>query len=311
MAEFNATERPAAVRGLRSLNIGVVDLDRTVRFFTQIWGLSTVSTADGVAYLRASGPDHYVIALHSRLRTEVLRIDLRAASTDEIGEMHARLANRGAAGLTAPAELQECGGGYGFSVCDPEGRRLLILADDESHADVADAIDKPRKLSHVVVNTAAAGAIEEFYVGALGFRLVDRTRRMSFLNCNSDHHSIAVVPAERNTLNHVAFEMPSFDAVMRGIGRLRDAGFDIGWGAGRHGPGNNIFAYFAGVERLPLEYTAEVQQIDETYRVGSPEDWKPVPGRMDQWGATSAPTQALVEAEHTIEFSSDLLQETG
>jgi catechol 2,3-dioxygenase-like lactoylglutathione lyase family enzyme len=306
MAELNAAERPAAVRGLRSLHIGVVDLDRTVRFFTQIWGLSTVGIADGVAYLRASGPDRYVIALYKRPRTEVLRIDLRAASADEIGEIHARLANRGTAGLTSPAALQECGGGYGFSVCDPDGRHLLILADDESHAD---AIDKPRKLSHVVLNTAAARAVEEFYVGTLGFRLVDRTRRMSFLNCNSDHHSIAVVPAERNTLNHVAFEMPSFDAVMRGIGRLRDAGFAIGWGVGRHGPGNNIFAYFAGIERLPLEYTAEVQQIDETYRVGSPEDWKPVPGRMDQWGATSAPTQALVEAEHTIEFSSELLQE--
>ena len=177
-------------------------------------------------------------------------------------------------------------------MCDPDGRRLLILADDETHADVADAIDRPRKLSHVVLNTAAPAVVEEFYVGALGFRLVDRTRRMSFLNCNTDHHSIAVVPSERNTLNHMAFEMPSFDAVMRGIGRLRDGGFDIGWGVGRHGPGNNIFAYFAGIERLPLEYTAEVQQIDDTYRMGSPEDWKPVPGRMDQWGATSAPSPA-------------------
>jgi catechol 2,3-dioxygenase len=130
---------------------------------------------------------------------------------------------------------------------------------------------------------------------------------MSFINCNADHHSIAIVQSESNTLNHVAFEMPGFDAVMRGIGRLRDAGFEIGWGVGRHGPGNNIFAYFAGIERFPLEYTAEVQQIDDSYRVGSPEDWKPIPGRMDQWGATSPPSPVMVEAEHSIGFSSESL----
>jgi len=182
------------------------------------------------------------------------------------------------------------------------------VAGDETHADVVETIDKPRKLSHVVLNTPDPATIEAFYVEGLGFRLVDRTNRMSFINCNADHHSIAIVPAKNNTLNHVAFEMPSFDAVMRGIGRLRDADFNIGWGVGRHGPGNNIFAYFAGIERLPLEYTAEVQQIQESYRVGSPQDWKPVPGRMDQWGATPPPSPDMIEAEHSIGFSSASLR---
>jgi catechol 2,3-dioxygenase len=299
------TERPAAVSGLRSLHIGVVDFERALGFFTRVWGLSTVTEANALAHLRASGPDHHVVALHNRPKTEVLRIDLRAPGPADIDAIHARLAGRGADGLTNPTALAERGGGYGFSVRDPDGRLLLIVTGDERHADTAETIDRPRKLSHVVLNTSDPANLEAFYVDGLGFRLVDRTNRMSFINCNTDHHSIAIVPSQQNTLNHVAFEMPSFDAVMRGIGRLRDAGFEIGWGVGRHGPGNNIFAYFAGVENLPLEYTAEVRQIDESYRVGSPADWKPVPGRMDQWGAASPPSPALVEAEHSIGFAAE------
>ena len=141
----------------------------------------------------------------------------------------------------------------------------------------------------------------------LGARIVDRTRRIHFINVNNDHHSIALVPSKIRSLHHIAFEMPSFDALMRGVGRLRERGTNIGWGVGRHGPGNNIFAYYVGPENIPLEYTTEVAQVDETYRVGTPDDWKPIPGRMDQWGATPPPSPDMVKAEQSVEFSSGLL----
>jgi len=308
MNKLSRAERPASVCGLRSLHIGVVDFDRALGFFTGVWGLSAATKETGLAYLRASGPDHYVVALHKRAKTEVLRIDLRAPGPADVDAIHKRLAGRGADGLTSPATVREQGDGYGFSVRDPDGRLLLVVAGDQTHADALETIERPRKLSHVVLNTTEPAILEEFYVNGLGFRVVDRTSRMSFINCNTDHHSVAIVPSQHNTLNHIAFEMPSFDAVMRGIGRLRDAGFEIGWGVGRHGPGNNIFAYFAGIEGLPLEYTAEVQQIDQSYRVGSPADWKPTPGRMDQWGAAAPPSPTLIEAERSIGFSSESLR---
>jgi catechol 2,3-dioxygenase len=88
----------------------------------------------------------------------------------------------------------------------------------------------------------------------------------------------------------MAFELPDIDSVMRGAGRMRDAGYPIEWGVGRHGAGNNVFAYFAGPEEVPLEYTAEVLQIDETYTPHGPEYWRFPPGRMDQWGVTAPHT---------------------
>lgn len=37
---------------------------------------------------------------------------------------------------------------------------------------------------------------------------------------------------------------------------------------------------------------------------GAPDDWKPVPGRMDLWGAAPLPSPDMVKAEQSVEFSS-------
>lgn len=303
MTSLRAPRSLSLICGVRSVHFGVTNLESALDFFKQGWGLTPLDGAEGFVHLRGTGPDAYVVALQQRAQTEVLRVDLRATDKAAVDALHARLAEAGARDLSSPGMIADYGGGYGFTVRDPEGRLLGIVAEDHRHADTQDAIDRPRKISHVVMNTSDAPTVEAFYTQTLGFRLVDRSRRITFLNCNSDHHSVALVPGNHTALHHIAFEVPSFDALMRGVGRLREYGTDIAWGVGRHGPGNNIFSYFVGPELLPLEYTTEVQQIDETYRVGSPDDWKPLPGRMDQWGATSAPSPAMGKAEQSVRFS--------
>lgn len=201
-------------------------------------------------------------------------------------EFHAAL--RGAApDLEDPRPLDRPGGGYGFGFTDPEGRNYAIVSDVQDHPRARDEIDRPRKIAHVNINAANVAATCAFFVDLLGFRLIDRTPALSFLHCdNSDHNSMVVCGASKATLNHVAFELPDLDFVMRGAGRMRDAGYPIEWGVGRHGAGNNVFAYFAGPEKFPLEYTAEVLQIDDTYVPRGPEHWRFPPGHTDQWGIT-------------------------
>jgi catechol 2,3-dioxygenase len=107
------------------------------------------------------------------------------------------------------------------------------------------------------------------------------------------------------TLNHLAFEMPDLDAVMRGAGRMRDHGHEIEWGPGRHGPGNNVFCYFLGPEEFPIEYTAEMQQIDSRHRPGTPADWTWPPGRLDHWGISAAPSARIEAAGLNVGFTDD------
>jgi len=48
---------------------------------------------------------------------------------------------------------------------------------------------------------------------------------------------------------------------MRGMGRMKDNGLPDRVGPGRHGPGDNVFAYFCGPDEVRLEYAAEILQI--------------------------------------------------
>jgi catechol 2,3-dioxygenase len=126
------------------------------------------------------------------------------------------------------------------------------------------------------------------------------------MNCDTDHHTIALGDADNDALNHVAFLMPTLDAVMRGGGRMKDAGHPSEWGPGRHGPGDNAFNYFIDPFGIVIEYTAEIEQIDDSYRPGGPSDWTWPPGRVDQWGVSAPPSSRLKEAQRAVRFAPSL-----
>ena len=149
----------------------------------------------------------------------------------------------------------------------PTGAISLSSAAACDHADAHDQPDRPRKIVHANLNMRDHDASLAFFTKTLGFRVVDENAPLTFLHCaNADHCSIVLAKTDLPTLNHIAFDVPDLDSVMRGMGRMKDNGYPIEWGPGRHGPGNNVFAYFCGPDEVPLEYAAEVQQIDDSYQ---------------------------------------------
>ena len=250
---------------LQSVELRVADVEKTSLFFQNVWGLTP---ADGGARLRGTASLPYVIGLEQG--TPCIRSITFCGSRGEIG---AEREVKGPEGET-----------YRFVYESP----LAPLATDK---------DRPIELSHVVLNSKDAAAAERFAIEQLGFKLSDRTRHMHFVRCNSVHHCIAYARASVSSLNHIAFEMQSIDSVMRGIGRMRDAGFAPVWGPGRHGPGNNVFGYFIGPHGGVIEYTAEVQRVGDDYKVGKPEDWGWPPGRTDQWGVSNRDNERIAAAE--------------
>ena len=97
---------------------------------------------------------------------------------------------------------------------------------------------------------------------------------MTFLGCGPDHHSLAFTTFGGNAINHVAFEVPTIEGMVRGVERVERSGYPMQWGIGRHGPGDNIFAYFLDERDFAIEYTAEMQQVDDATYVGkTPEEW--------------------------------------
>lgn len=294
---------PVSVAGqLRSIAIGVTDLAAAEQFYVSTWGLAPAARSTDAVYLRGSGVHHHILALHRSGQPDVRRVDFSVAQRADLDLIAARVREHGGSVLADPHANGEADGGSAVDVLDPQGRRLRFIHGAATHAE-RPAADAPSRITHAVFNSADVAAAQAFYERALGFTLSDRTRIMAFMRCGGDHHSIALADADANTLNHIAFVMQDLDAVMRGAGRMSDAGYPIEWGVGRHGPGNNVFSYFVGPDDFVIEYTAEVLQVDDSYRAGRPEDWTWPPGRFDQWGVSRPPSERIRQAQKKIRFS--------
>lgn len=293
------------IQGLRSVALYVPDLARAEAFYTQTWHLEVAHRGDNVLYLRGSGSDAYLLALHQGGEVpQVRQVTLRARSPEALEAVRANVLQAGGTILAEPHELtRDPAGGTGLKFRDPHGRTFQVVHGDAQRPETAPVKDRPIRLTHVVLNSHAVDETQAFLQQVLGFRLSDRTGIMAFMNCDRDHHTIAIGISDNDALNHIAFLMPDFESVMRGGGRMRDAGFPIQWGPGRHGPGNNLFNYFIDPFGIVIEYTAEVEQVDESYEAHGPDYWKWPPGRVDQWGISPPPAAVLKEAQRRVFFA--------
>ena len=225
------------------------------------------------------------------------RIDLiafGAASASDVDTLAGKLGAAGVQLVSEPAELQTPGGGYGFRFFDNEGRTVEVSSDVaiRDHRKIEEGESIPVRLSHVVINSADPEATRAFYEKHLAFTLSDTLMHphmgdmMWFMRINSWHHSLAIARGPHPSLHHASFEMRGIDEYMRGTGRLLRAGVEKIWGPGRHMAGNNTFSYFLDPHGNTVEYTTELEQIDE-------DAWHPhlydftQPEVADQWGTAN------------------------
>ena len=285
------------VTGLRSVELGVTDLLQSAAFYSRVWGLKPVLTNGDTVHLRGNGAEHHALTLRERPTASLLGVHFAAMNRVAVDALAARAKAQGVA-LSAPTDLPtSAGGGYGFQFRTPEGHALNISADVACHRDVHSDSSMPDKLSHVVLNSANIDQQTSFFIDTLGFRLSDKTDLMDFVRCSADHHSIAMARGSGPTLNHCAFEMAGIDGLMRGAGRMRQHGFNVEWGIGRHGPGDNVFGYFVEPNGFVMEYTAEVHQIDEaTYQAQDPDYWRTFPMGSCRWGMAGTPSNRFKAA---------------
>jgi catechol 2,3-dioxygenase-like lactoylglutathione lyase family enzyme len=288
----------ARVTGLRGIELGVTDLHQSAGFYSHVWGLEPVVSENDTIHLRANGGEHHIVTLRERPTSGMLGVHFAANDKAAVNELHAKATAFGAAVLGAPADLpRSAGGGYGFGFRTPEGHVLNISSDVAQHPNAVNDRSKPTKLSHVVLNSARIEEQTKFFTDLLGFRLSDSTDMMDFIRCCADHHSVAFARGSGPSLNHMAYEVSNIDGLMRGAGRVRSNGFNIEWGVGRHGPGDNVFTYFVEPNGFVVEYTAEVEQVDEaTYVAKDANYWREFPMRPCRWGMGGHPSNRLKAA---------------
>ena len=280
---------------LRHVDLAVPDYDRQLGFYTGTWGLSPQTTDDGIAFLAAEGsPEQYSVRLRRAAEKRLDLIAFGAASDADVDALAERLGRAGVTLVQEPDKLRTPGGGYGFRFFDVDGRTVEVSCDVEvrRHRRVEAGESIPVKLSHVVINSPNPEATVAFYQRHLGFALSDTLHSphmgevMWFLRTNRYHHSLAVARGPHTSLHHASFELRGIDEYMRGTGRLLRAGVEKVWGPGRHMAGNNTFSYFLDPHGNTVEYTTELEELDE-------DTWHPHlydfsdPMVTDQWGTAN------------------------
>lgn len=280
---------------LRHVDLAVPDYDKQLEFYTNMWGLKPETTDDGLAFLAAAGsPEQYSVRLRKAEEKRLDLISFGAATAADVDAMAQRLGTAGVQLIAEPDTLQTPGGGYGFRFFDVDGRTVEVSSDVEvrQHRKVEEGESVPVKLSHVVINSPNPEATVAFYEEHLSFALSDTLMSphmgevMWFMRTNTYHHSLAIARGPHVSLHHASFEMRGIDEYMRGTGRLLRAGVEKVWGPGRHMAGNNTFSYFLDPHGNTIEYTTELEQLDE-------DTWHPHlydfsdPMVTDQWGTAN------------------------
>ena len=290
---------PAADRlitHVRHVDLAVPDYARQLEFYRTTWGLKPVEQDRGITFLAAEGsPEQYVVRLRQAEQKRMELLAFGVADVADVDTLAERLGRAGVPLIDDPDKLQTPGGGYGFRFFDIDGRTVEISADVATrvHRRIEEKESIPVRLSHVVINSPRPEATVAFYERHLGFRLSDTLMSphmgevMWFLRCNNFHHSIAIARGPHVALHHASFELRGLDEYMRGTGRVIRAGAEKVWGPGRHMAGNNTFTYFLDPNGNTIEYTTELELVDE-------DTWHPSlydfsnPEVSDQWGTANA-----------------------
>jgi catechol 2,3-dioxygenase-like lactoylglutathione lyase family enzyme len=159
--------------------------------------------------------------------------------------------------LTLPAEAINAPGAV------PQRAPNVVAVDDGLPA-------LPRTLSHVVYFVPDAAKAEAFYL-RLGFRCTDRFTGVGpFLQPAgmADHHALFLIqtPPFMKGCEHFTFHLGGPTELMHAGTRFVNLGYESFWGPGRHRFGSNWFWYFNSPLGCHVEYDADMDLHDETWR---------------------------------------------
>ncbi len=158
----------------------------------------------------------------------------------------------------------------GFSVQDPDGNMMCFGVErlyDNSPTGISG------RLQHVVVTTPNLERLMHYYGQVLGFLASDQVVSNDgdvtavFYRSDIEHHSFAAFKAAEKSFDHCAYETPSWNHIRDWADYLASLDIPIWWGPGRHGAGNNLFFMILDPDGNKVEFSAEIEHIDENQAV--------------------------------------------
>ncbi len=114
----------ARVTGVRSIELGVRDLQQSAEFYSKIWALEEVASEGDCIHFRATGGEHHVLTIRERAKPSLLGVHFAATDRLAVDQLCARAKGHGVEVAGEPGQLSgSAGGGYGFRFKTPMGCR--------------------------------------------------------------------------------------------------------------------------------------------------------------------------------------------
>jgi catechol 2,3-dioxygenase-like lactoylglutathione lyase family enzyme len=285
-----------------------------MRAFLEDFGMAVVEETPTRLVARGAGPSP-VAHVTELGDAGFVGVAFRAESPADLQ----RLAT--AEGVSVEA-LELPGGGSVVTLKDPDGHRVDVVAGQapaeprpvvKAQAwNSAGAHERLRatkriaagaanvvRLGHVVLNVSNFRASEAWYKERLGLITSDEIRLSpefaigAFLRCDrgeqpTDHHTLFLMQGPKGPgFNHAAYEVADLDDLMRGHGRLKEAGRHAEWGVGRHILGSQVFDYW----RDPWGHTLEHWTDGDLFTAADGSNIATVQDLLGvQWGPPPPPT---------------------
>jgi catechol 2,3-dioxygenase-like lactoylglutathione lyase family enzyme len=146
----------------------------------------------------------------------------------------------------------------------------------------------PDHLGHMGVYTPNIEEMAEFYK-RLGFTVSDVIKGAGiFVRApgSINHHNLLIARRPQPGMQHLSLRVADIDELGVGMTQLVMKGWKRLWGPGRHGPGSDMFVFFANPSGSAIEYHCDEDFIVDVSK-WQPREWDP--RSMSHWGGPPPP----------------------
>lgn len=278
--------------------LNVENLDASISDAQQVAGLSLVERTERRALL-TSNSRHAELVLYSASENAARCVGLEAPTSEAVAEATRRVRKEGLRIISERPSL-------------PCIKKSMTFATSEGHVIEVHTpmpLDRPRRypgpgvhprrIDHTNLACIDPQKTYDELHRTLGFKLSERTGGCELMWARAGdgrHHTLGLAKG-KSGLHHFSWEFAQFNDFMR-LGDVLDT-FDrmLVWGPGRHGAGDNLFAYYVDPAGFLVECSAEMEVIDDAMGfeprvIDVPADLSN-PKVVNRWGAL--PPQAWIQ----------------
>ena len=277
----------ALVLRLGYVALNVTDMTAAARDAENIAGVRVVEKT-ATRMLMTSNQRHAELIFYKSDKNTVRCIGLEANNTECVAEVARRALDRGLHILSETPSLDAIS--HSVTFVTSEGHIFEVhtpMLCNQPIRYLCGGIH-PRYIDHVNLTAENPKLIIEELVEVLGMKLSERSAgyEINWLRAGDHrHHTIGMVKGAPG-LHHYSWEFADF-ADFKRLGDMLDADDrSLVWGPGRHGAGDNLFAYYLDSAGFLVECTAEMELIqhNEEPRIVDVGENLSNPKVVNRWG---------------------------